>query len=172
MFNMGMTEILLIGAIALVVIGPKRLPEVARKFGKILREIKKTTNGFKANLNEEFHKQVGPEAIDLANMAKDLRGGIKNPMDIAEALENAAGVLEKSGELPKVGKATQAGGPQNNQALAPEPEKEQPQAAEPAYAAKAEEPAIETTTTAPTKPVATRAPGHTAPILPPIDNSK
>lgn len=43
MFNMGFTELLLLGAIALIFIGPKQLPEVARVVARLLNELKRAT---------------------------------------------------------------------------------------------------------------------------------
>ncbi len=45
MFNIGMPELLLIAVIALLVVGPKRLPDVAKSLGKGLAEFKKTAEG-------------------------------------------------------------------------------------------------------------------------------
>lgn len=44
MFNIGMGELLLIAIVALVVLGPDKLPETARAFGKALREFKRAMN--------------------------------------------------------------------------------------------------------------------------------
>ncbi|MGM0642639.1 MAG: twin-arginine translocase TatA/TatE family subunit, partial [Thermodesulfobacteriota bacterium] len=43
MFGLGMPEILLILALALIVIGPKRLPDLAKTLGKAMGEFKRAT---------------------------------------------------------------------------------------------------------------------------------
>ncbi|HEX4924314.1 MAG TPA: twin-arginine translocase TatA/TatE family subunit [Bdellovibrionales bacterium] len=43
MFNIGMSEFIVIGALALIFIGPKQLPEVARMVGRLLNELKRTS---------------------------------------------------------------------------------------------------------------------------------
>lgn len=55
MFGMGMSEIFLILAVALIVIGPKKLPEVAKGLGKGYAEFRKYINEFKdaVNLDDE-----------------------------------------------------------------------------------------------------------------------
>ena len=53
MFGIGMTELLLIGALALMVLGPKKLPELARALGKGFAEFKRATDEFKNTLQEE-----------------------------------------------------------------------------------------------------------------------
>lgn len=46
MFGFSMGEILLIGAIALIAIGPKQLPEVARTIGKMINEFRRASGDF------------------------------------------------------------------------------------------------------------------------------
>lgn len=54
MFGMGMPEILLILAIALIVIGPKKLPDIAKTLGKAMGEFKRATNELKQSINEDM----------------------------------------------------------------------------------------------------------------------
>ncbi len=51
MFGMGMSEILVILVIALIVIGPKKLPEIAKSLGKAMGEFKRATNDLKDSIN-------------------------------------------------------------------------------------------------------------------------
>ena len=51
MFGIGTPELLVILVVALVVLGPKRLPEVARALGKGLAELRKATSGLTEELN-------------------------------------------------------------------------------------------------------------------------
>jgi Tat protein translocase TatB subunit len=62
MFGMGMSEILLILVVALVFIGPKKLPEVAKGLGKGYAEFRKYINEFKdaVDLNSEPAKSSAP----------------------------------------------------------------------------------------------------------------
>jgi Tat protein translocase TatB subunit len=51
MFGIGMPELLLLLAIALIVVGPKKLPELAKALGRGLAEFKKATSDLKESLD-------------------------------------------------------------------------------------------------------------------------
>jgi len=53
MFGIGFPELLLILAIALMVIGPRRLPDIAKALGRAMGEFKRATDEFKNSINEE-----------------------------------------------------------------------------------------------------------------------
>jgi Tat protein translocase TatB subunit len=52
MFGIGTPELLVILVVALIVLGPKRLPEVARSLGKGLAELRKATSGLTQELSQ------------------------------------------------------------------------------------------------------------------------
>ena len=51
--SLGIPELLLIFAVALIVFGPKRLPEIGRTLGKAMGEFKKATDDFKNTIERE-----------------------------------------------------------------------------------------------------------------------
>ncbi len=53
MFGIGFPELLLLLAIALIVLGPKRLPDIAKALGRGIAEFKKATDEFKQTLHDE-----------------------------------------------------------------------------------------------------------------------
>ncbi|MCB0364267.1 MAG: twin-arginine translocase TatA/TatE family subunit [Bdellovibrionaceae bacterium] len=56
MFNMGFTELIVLGVFALIVIGPKQLPEVARVVGRMINEFKRATGDFTASISNVKHQ--------------------------------------------------------------------------------------------------------------------
>ena len=58
MFNLGFSELIIIAIIALIFIGPKQLPEIARTLGRVLNELKRATNDISGNfLNPDSYKK-------------------------------------------------------------------------------------------------------------------
>jgi sec-independent protein translocase protein TatA len=72
MFGIGMPELIIIMVIALVVIGPQKLPELARSLGKGLAEFKKAKNDFTRNLEEEASAAAEKERIARESAAKEM----------------------------------------------------------------------------------------------------
>jgi len=58
--NVGPAEILVILVVALIVFGPKRLPEVGRQVGAAMREMRRMQNTVRAELDNVLHPDVTP----------------------------------------------------------------------------------------------------------------
>ncbi len=63
MFGIGFPELLLILALALIVIGPKKLPDIARALGRGLAEFKRATDELKTSFHEESHSAETKERL-------------------------------------------------------------------------------------------------------------
>jgi sec-independent protein translocase protein TatB len=69
MFGLGFSEILLLGVLALILIGPKQLPEVARTIARFINEIKRSTDDFKSHLNaaNPLHEEKKDHSVEFTN---------------------------------------------------------------------------------------------------------
>ena len=73
MFGIGMPELLLILVIALIVIGPKKLPEMARALGKGLGEFRRTMDEVKTAVDLHASPKEPPAAALTAEHSSDTR---------------------------------------------------------------------------------------------------
>jgi sec-independent protein translocase protein TatB len=71
MFGIGMSELLIILGLALILIGPKKLPELARSLGKTLGELRRATDDLKETIAEEI-EPIREEIPDKEELKKAL----------------------------------------------------------------------------------------------------
>jgi sec-independent protein translocase protein TatB len=76
MFGIGMPEMLLILAIALIVIGPKKLPDLAKSLGRAFAEFKRATS----ELKETF--EIDDELKEVKSTFDHVGKEIKEAMDV------------------------------------------------------------------------------------------
>lgn len=108
MFGIGLPEMILIMALALIVIGPDKLPDLARSLAKGLMELKKTAESLKTSFAEEGNPldEIRPE---LEEAAKSLKTNLlDSPTQLFEPNSSPSGVTnpenmaaEAYGELMK-----------------------------------------------------------------------
>jgi TatA/E family protein of Tat protein translocase len=75
--SLGMPELIVIFVIALIIFGPRKLPELGRSLGKSLAEFKRASNELKSTLDEEIRmeerkqqdKQEAPKVADFHESA-------------------------------------------------------------------------------------------------------
>ncbi|MFP3869516.1 MAG: Sec-independent protein translocase protein TatB [Syntrophobacteria bacterium] len=96
MFGIGMPELLLILAIALVVVGPRKLPELARALGHGIAEFKKATNELKETLDSNATISEVRQTID---QAREELADVNTP-DTVDSKDSVAGKAgrESSGD--------------------------------------------------------------------------
>ena len=64
MLNIGTPELLLILVVALLVLGPNRLPDAARQLGKAVAEIRRLGAGFQAEMRDALQEPVKQEPVE------------------------------------------------------------------------------------------------------------
>ena len=69
MFNLGFPELVVIFTLALLLFGPRKLPEIGRSLGKSLNEFKRATN----ELKRTWESEVVSEEQDLRNTLRETR---------------------------------------------------------------------------------------------------
>ncbi len=69
MFDIGITELALIGLLALLLLGPKRLPEVARTAGRWLGKLRRFINSVKEDFDQELRSE---ELAELRKLQQEL----------------------------------------------------------------------------------------------------
>ena len=71
--NLGMSEMVFIFLLALIIFGPRKLPEIGREIGKALAELKRASNEFKSQLESEIEQvNVEEERKKFRDKAQEL----------------------------------------------------------------------------------------------------
>ena len=75
MFDIGWSELVVVGLVALIVIGPKELPTVLRTAGQWMGKVKRMASEFQGQFQEALREA---EVADLKEQADDLTGSLKS----------------------------------------------------------------------------------------------
>ncbi len=73
MFNLGFFEILLVVVLALILIGPEQMPELARNIGKLFRDIKRSTN----EVTDSLQREISKVRDEQDQIKKDITDSVK-----------------------------------------------------------------------------------------------
>jgi sec-independent protein translocase protein TatB len=100
MFDVGFSELILIALVALIVIGPERLPKVARTVGHLLGRLQRYVNDVKSDINREMQldelkklqEQVAAQAHDMERQVNDQMHSVETSLNasIAQGIEDKA----------------------------------------------------------------------------------
>ena len=114
MFDVGFSEIVMIAVVALIVIGPERLPKTARMLGHLFGRLQRYVNEVKADINREMEldelrklqREVKGVASDfqqsMTNMATDVRSEMQSvERQLNEAASGAAASPPPALEAPQ-----------------------------------------------------------------------
>ena len=120
MFDIGFSEIVVIGVVALIVIGPERLPKVARTLGHMFGRLQRYVNEVKADINREMEldelrklqTEVQSAARDIeqsvTQATRDMESGVRSVESQLNEAAAGASPIEATGAQP-AGKATRGG---------------------------------------------------------------
>ena len=96
MFDVGFAEVMIIGVVALIVIGPERLPDVARKVGRWVAKIQRFVKGVRSDVSRELESGELKALIgDQKSQINELRGMVK---DAQKDIQKSTSSLVKDAE--------------------------------------------------------------------------
>ena len=85
MFGMGFTEILIIAVIAILFLGPDKLPSAMVDIAKFFRDMKRTVSSVKDSLAEEMNvSEIKQEALEYKKQLLDAQDDIKKSTGVAD----------------------------------------------------------------------------------------
>jgi sec-independent protein translocase protein TatB len=90
MFDVGFSEIALVAVVALLVLGPERLPRVARTAGALVRRARASWQNVRSEIERELAAEDLKKSIDEVRQAADVRADMKAARDDVEAAVRAA----------------------------------------------------------------------------------
>jgi sec-independent protein translocase protein TatB len=107
MFDIGFTELLVIGLVALVVIGPEKLPRVARTLGHLAGRLQRYVSDVKADINREIELDELRKMRDsMQDAASKFESSVQSEVSQTETDLNKAveGVAEEKKPAPEESK--------------------------------------------------------------------
>jgi sec-independent protein translocase protein TatB len=91
MFDIGFTELMVIGVIALIVIGPERLPRVARTVGHLAGRLQRYVSDVKADINREIELDELRKMRDsMQQAAQEMQSSVQSEVSKTESELNQA----------------------------------------------------------------------------------
>jgi sec-independent protein translocase protein TatB len=124
MFGLSFGEIVIIAVLALVLLGPDRLPDAAKTLGKGLRELRKATDDLKDQVETELYADVKrparPALVPPASVPQQPVPGPAGPPPVATA-ENVPGLDAALAEAPAAASAAEPRASGNPTVTAPLP---------------------------------------------------
>jgi sec-independent protein translocase protein TatB len=126
MFDIGFTELVVIGLVALIVIGPERLPRVARTVGHLIGRLQRYVADVRADINREMELEELRKMRDsVQQAATNFESSVQSELSKTESELNraaeavAGGASEPAPEVSPAQEAAPAIGEKKNPADAP-----------------------------------------------------
>lgn len=109
MFDIGFSELLVIGVVALIVIGPERLPRVARTLGHLAGRLQRYVTDVKADINREIELDELRKMRDsMQQSASSFESSVTSEVGKAEAEVRNAVEDQPAQEKPAEAKSAEA----------------------------------------------------------------
>ena len=99
MFDIGWGELVVIGIVALIAIGPKELPTVLRTLGQYMAKIRRMASDFQGQFQEAMREA---EMAELKKQAEDLKSSVSD-LTKFDPLANTQKEIERAFEMPEIG---------------------------------------------------------------------
>ena len=109
--TLGGPEVILILVVALIVFGPRRLPEIGKSMGKMLAEFRKASNDFKRTIEDELEAEKSRESPPAPSPAPESAAAVTDVTDVkasnatatdATATGATAAALPEAAAAPEV----------------------------------------------------------------------
>lgn len=111
MFDIGFSELVVIGIVALLVIGPERLPKVARTLGHLLGRAQRYVNDVKSDINREMQlDELKKLQTQVTDSARALQDSVRKEYETARSSIEEP-VVAAVGELDAVSQQASVSGP-------------------------------------------------------------
>jgi sec-independent protein translocase protein TatB len=137
MFDLSFGELMLIGVVALIVIGPERLPKVARTVGHLVGRAQRYVSDVKSDIQREINLgelnnikgQMEDAAKSMQQSMQDTAGSLREPLDEArKAIGSLPSTLDAGNSTETAGEPAKGSAPASapDAAVAAEPAKQAP----------------------------------------------
>jgi sec-independent protein translocase protein TatA len=94
--SIGMPELIIIFVIALIIFGPRKLPELGRSLGKSLAEFKRASNELRSTLEEEIRLEDQKVRVETPKAAEPVATTVATNSDEPAVVASAPGKVDKS----------------------------------------------------------------------------
>ena len=135
MFDVGFTELMVIGVVALIVIGPERLPRVARTLGHLFGRLQRYVNDVKADINREIElEELKKFKSSIEDTARGFESSVNAEINAVQSeatkaqseLESLAKIEDPAASQPIPPGSPSAETPLTPGEIGPEPRSEAP----------------------------------------------
>jgi TatA/E family protein of Tat protein translocase len=103
--NLGMPEMIFIFLLALIIFGPKKLPEIGRQIGRALNEFKRASNEFRSQIESEINKLEVEDRRTILPPAEPVKGTLTaqpSSLQSAPIPASSAGAAQETAPQPNL----------------------------------------------------------------------